>query len=227
MPPDRLTAASEIRIGIGADTLAGNLAVPATARGLVLFAHGSGSSRHSPRNVFVARELEKAGLATLLTDLLTQSEEAVDERTREHRFDIGLLSARLGQVTRWVASQPALARLSVGYFGASTGAAAALIAAAELPDRIGAVVSRGGRPDLAGPRALARVACPTLFIVGGEDHGVIELNEQAYAILRGVKQLEIVPGASHLFEEPGALEAVAHLAGAWFARHLAASHAIP
>jgi pimeloyl-ACP methyl ester carboxylesterase len=207
----------EVEIRVRNATLAGNLAVPGQARGLVLFAHGSGSSRHSPRNVFVARALEEARIATLLMDLLTPAEEAVDMRTREHRFDIGLLADRLAQATAWVDTQPGLARIAIGYFGASTGSAAALIAAAALGDRIAAVVSRGGRPDLAGA-ALTRVTAPTLLIVGGEDHGVIELNEQAHRVLRCEKELVIVPGATHLFEEPGTLERVAELARDWLVR---------
>ena len=212
----------EVRIPAGTSMLAGTLAVPEGARGIVLFAHGSGSSRHSPRNVYVARALHDARVATLLFDLLTHEEERRDLATREHRFDIALLSERLWQGTQWVESDPSLRALRVGYFGASTGSAAALFAAARGGERIGAVVSRGGRPDLADPATLARVQAATLLIVGGDDHGVIELNEQAYARLRCEKRLDIVPGASHLFEEPGTLEVVARLARDWFARHLQA-----
>ena len=206
-------------IPAGKAQLAGNLIVPDGAAGIVLFAHGSGSSRHSSRNVFVARALQNAGIATLLFDLLTGAEEEVDIYTREYRFDIPLLADRLMHATHWLDSQPGVRDLGIGYFGASTGSAAALIAAAKLGDRINAVVSRGGRPDLA-ETALERVSAPTLLIVGGDDDVVIELNEQAYARLRCEKELEIVPGASHLFEEPGTLEAVARLASNWFAAHL-------
>ncbi len=199
--------------------LAGDLVVPAPTRGLVLFAHGSGSSRFSTRNRAVARRLQEGGLATLLFDLLTQDEEAIDARTAELRFDIPLLAGRLVGALDWLTSQPALAGLGVGLFGASTGAAAALIAAARRPDRIRAVVSRGGRPDLAGP-ALAQVRAPTLLIVGGDDREVLALNEAALAELNCEKTLQIVPGATHLFEEPGALEQVAQLARDWFLRHL-------
>jgi putative phosphoribosyl transferase len=201
--------------------LDGLLTVPAGAAGLVIFAHGSGSSRLSSRNRFVARALEEAGLATLLFDLLTETEESVDERTGELRFDIGLLARRLGGAIEWARSQPALAGLSIGLFGASTGAAAALIAAAERPDDVAAVVSRGGRPDLAGA-ALASVRAPTLLLVGGADRGVLELNRAAAARLRAPHELSVVPGASHLFEEPGALATVARRAAGWFREHLAA-----
>jgi putative phosphoribosyl transferase len=199
--------------------LEGTLAVPAEPLGVVLFAHGSGSSRHSPRNRLVAAELRRAGLATLLIDLLSGEEEAFDARTRELRFDIGLLAGRLVAATDWLGRQAATRGLRLGYFGASTGAAAALVAAAERPDRAAAVVSRGGRPDLAG-QALDQVRAPTLLIVGGQDRAVIPLNRDALARLRAEKALEIVPGATHLFEEPGALERVAELASGWFARHL-------
>ena len=185
----------------------------------MLFAHGSGSSRHSPRNRYVARLLNQAKLATLLVDLLTSDEEAIDMRTAHLRFDIGLLAQRLVAVTDWLTQYQDTRYLRIGYFGASTGAAAALVAAAERPDVVGAVVSRGGRPDLAGP-ALARVRAPTLLIVGGNDFQVIELNWAALAQLRCEKQLVIVPGATHLFEEPGALDEVARLAREWFERHL-------
>jgi len=206
---------SEIQIPAKAAMLGGNLTLVEEAIGLVLFAHGSGSSRHSPRNQFVARTLNHAGLATLLFDLLTPEEESVDIYTREHRFDIGLLAERLIHATKWVKQQNATRDLRIGYFGSSTGAAAALIAAAELPDDIGAVVSRGGRPDLAGA-ALQKVKAPTLLIVGGEDHVVIELNERARRQMKCECRIEIVPGATHLFEEPGALEKAAKLASDWF-----------
>jgi dienelactone hydrolase len=200
-------------------TLDGDLHVPAGAAGLVLFAHGSGSSRHSPRNRFVARRLQEAGLGTLLMDLLTPQEEALDAQTGHLRFDIGLLARRLAAATDWLAREPASRDLPLGYFGASTGGGAALVAAAERPERVGAVVSRGGRPDLAGA-ALGRVRAPTLLIVGGDDAPVIALNQMALDLLPGEKELAIVPGASHLFEEPGALEEVARLAAAWLVRHL-------
>src|SRR6266511_3705388 len=199
--------------------LEGALTVPGAPVGIVLFAHGSGSSRHSPRNRFVAAELRRASLATLLTDLLTAEEDELDRQTAELRFDIGLLAARVGAATEWLAEHDATRGLPIGLFGASTGAAAALVAAAERPDLAGAVVSRGGRPDLAG-ESLARVRAPTLLIVGGEDHDVLRLNRDALAKLEVDKALEIVPGATHLFEEPGALERVAELARDWLARHL-------
>ena len=199
--------------------LAGDLVVPPAARGIVVFAHGSGSGRFSPRNRAVAEVLARAGLATLLMDLLTEQEEAVDLRTRHLRFDIGLLGRRVVATVDWLASEPSTSELPVGCFGASTGAAAALIAAAERPARVGAVVSRGGRPDLAGD-ALRRVRAPTLLIVGGNDPEVLRLNEEALAALSGEARLEVVPGAGHLFEEPGALERVALLARDWFLRHL-------
>jgi putative phosphoribosyl transferase len=208
-----------VRVAAGQVTLEGNLSLPERARGIVLFAHGSGSSRHSPRNRYVARVLNEAKLATLLVDLLTPDEEAVDLRTAHLRFDIGLLAGRLVGVTDWLTQYPDTRELRIGYFGASTGAAAALVAAAQHPDAVGAIVSRGGRPDLAGP-ALARVRAPTLLIVGGNDFEVVELNRRALAPLRCEKRLEIVPGATHLFEEPGALEEVARLAREWFERHL-------
>ncbi len=210
----------EVAIPIDGDDLAGNLVVPAGAKGIVLFAHGSGSSRLSPRNVWVARQLQRAGLATLLFDLLTRTEEARDASTREHRFDIPLLARRLAAATSWLAEHPESARLAVGYFGASTGSAAALVAAAELGDRVTAVVSRGGRPDLAGEAVLSRVVSPTLLIVGARDDVVLTLNRAAEAQMTSERQLAIVPGASHLFEEPGALEVVADLATQWFVRFL-------
>jgi dienelactone hydrolase len=210
-----------VRINVDSISLQGDLAVPAGAVGLVLFAHGSGSGRHSPRNRFVARELQAAGVGTLLLDLLTREEEIVDARTGHLRFDISLLAERLGGATTWLGNDPRTARLKIGYFGASTGAGAALVAAARRPEAIGAVVSRGGRPDLAGP-ALPAVKAPTLLIVGGDDTPVIPLNEHTLGRLGSpVKKLVIVPGASHLFEEPGTLEEVARLAGEWFQRYLA------
>ena len=212
----------EVAIPIDGDDLAGNLVVPAGAKGIVLFAHGSGSSRLSPRNVWVARQLQRAGLATLLFDLLTRTEEARDASTREHRFDIPLLARRLAAATSGLAEHPESARLAVGYFGASTGSAAALVAAAELGDRVTAVVSRGGRPDLAGEAVLSRVVSPTLLIVGARDDVVLTLNRAAEAQMTSERQLAIVPGASHLFEEPGALEVVADLATQWFVRFLGA-----
>jgi len=199
--------------------LDGNVAVVDQATGLVLFAHGSGSSRHSPRNQFVARILNQAGLATLLFDLLTREEESVDLYTREHRFDIGLLADRLAWVTEWAKQQKQIAVLRISYFGSSTGAGAALVAAAALPNDVAAVVSRGGRPDLAGA-ALPKVKAPTLLIVGGEDHVVIELNKQARSQMKCECEIEIVPGAMHLFEELGAFEKVAKLASDWFVSHL-------
>ena len=208
-----------VRVGAGSVVLEGNLDVPENAQGVVLFAHGSGSSRHSSRNRFVARQLREAGLATLLIDLLTQDEEQVDMRTRHLRFDIGLLAERLVGAAEWLARDPDTAGLRVGLFGASTGGGAALVAAAERPDAIGAVVSRGGRPDLAGP-ALPRVQAPTLLIVGGNDVPVIGMNQDAMARMQTEVRLEIVPGATHLFEEPGTLEEVARLARDWFVRHL-------
>jgi len=210
----------EVRIACSDVWLHGDLTLPANFRGLVLFAHGSGSGRHSARNRQVAQALQHAGIATLLFDLLTAQEEQVDVHTREHRFDIALLTRRMQDATVWTMSQPGLQHIPIGYFGASTGSAAALIAAARLGDRITAVVSRGGRPDLAGPVALAAVTAPTLLIVGGADHDVITLNEQALSHLQCHKQLTIVRGATHLFEERGTLEQVAELAAAWFTAHL-------
>jgi len=200
-------------------TLEGDLTLPERARGVVLFAHGSGSSRFSPRNRHVARRLNEAGLATLLIDLLTLEEEEFDRQSVVLRFDIGLLAARLIAATRWLGEHRDTRHLRIGYFGASTGAAAALVAAAELPHAVGAVVSRGGRPDLAG-RALARIRAPTLLIVGGEDTEVLELNAQAFAQLHCEKELTVIPGATHLFDEPGALEQVTRHAREWFERYL-------
>jgi dienelactone hydrolase len=213
-----------LTIPVGRIRLHGDLTVPGDARGLVLFAHGSGSSRLSPRNRRVADVLHRSGVATLLFDLLTPDEEQEDYFTGQLRFNIELLAERLVLVTRWLAARNDTNDLSFGYFGASTGAAAALIAAAELEDLIQAVVLRGGRPDLAGD-ALPRVRAATLLIVGGEDHVVIELNQQAHSWLRSEKELKIIPGATHLFEEPGALPQVARLAADWFLNHFhAASH---
>lgn len=211
---------SEVQIHAGRAVLPGNLNIPENANALVLFAHGSGSSRHSPRNQFVARTLNDVGLATLLFDLLTQQEEAIDTQTRELRFNIHLLAERLIHATIWAKQQEETRDLRIGYFGSSTGGAAALVAAVDLPQDIGAVVSRGGRPDLTG-EALPKVKAPTLLIVGGNDDIVIELNEQARDRMRCEVKLEIVPGATHLFEEAGALEQVAKLASDWFIAHLA------
>lgn len=207
-------------IVFGEQRLQGDLVAVAAVRGLVVFTHGSGSSRQSPRNVWVASRLQQAGIATLLFDLLTAPEEARDAHTREHRFDIALLARRLADATRWVDTEPDLHDFAFGYFGASTGSAAALAAAAELGDRIGAIVSRGGRPDLAGDGALSAVAAPTLLIVGGDDAPVIALNERAQALMRCERRLVVVPGASHLFEERGALDHVATLAAEWFVEYL-------
>ncbi len=215
---------NEVQIHAGCTVLSGNLTVPEKAVALVLFAHGSGSSRHSPRNQFVARTLNDAGLATLLFDLLTPDEEAIDMRTREHRFNIGMLAERLVHATRWAKQQEETRDLRVGYFGSSTGGGAALVAAAELSQDVGAVVSRGGRPDLAGD-ALPNVQAPTLLIVGGNDDVVIELNEMARDQMRCEVKLEIVSGAMHLFEEPGALEKVAELTSTWFVNHIGAESA--
>ena len=202
--------------------LEGDLVVPAHASGIVLFAHGSGSSRHSPRNQHVAEMLRQSGLGTLLLDLLPPDEGAADERTAHLRFNIDLLATRLIEAVDWLSADAATARLRLGCFGASTGAAAALVAAARRPDNVRAVVSRGGRPDLAGP-ALALVDAPTLLIVGGRDYSVVDLNRHAFEQLRCDKDLHIVPGATHLFEEPGALDKVAELAGDWFVTYLHAA----
>jgi putative phosphoribosyl transferase len=210
---------TEVTVQAGEVGLEGHLAIPETAQALVIFAHGSGSSRHSPRNRFVADTLNEAGLATLLFDLLTAEEERIDVRTRELRFNIALLADRLTGAVDWAGRHAATQRLRIGLFGASTGAAAALITAAHRPDVVGAVVSRGGRPDLAG-NALPQVQAPTLLIVGGEDTQVLALNREAGDALRAEKQLEVVPGATHLFEEPGKLDDVARLACEWFGQHL-------
>jgi putative phosphoribosyl transferase len=212
-------AEHEVRLATAGIELRGSLAVPPGAHGVVLFAHGSGSSRHSPRNQFVARVLRQAGLATLLMDLMTSEEDSVDQYTRHLRFDIELLALRLIGTTDWLRQYPPTRDCAIGYFGASTGAGAALMAAADRADVVRAVVSRGGRPDLAGP-ALMRVHAPTLLIVGGADAAVIDLNERALDLLDVEKELRIIPRATHLFEEAGALEKVARLAAGWFARHL-------
>ena len=214
---------TEVQIPAGRAVLPGNLMIPENAMALVLFAHGSGSSRHSPRNQFVAHTLNRAGLGTLLFDLLTPEEEALDIYTREHRFNIDLLAERLVHATKWVRQQEKTRDLRIGYFGSSTGGAAALVAAAELPQDVGAVVSRGGRPDLAGG-ALPKVQAPTLLIVGSNDDIVIELNEMAREQMRCEVKLEIIPGATHMFKEPGTLEQVAKLASAWFLLHLGSPH---
>src|SRR6266478_2715704 len=215
---------NEVRIQAGRAVLSGNLIITETPAALVLFAHGSGSSRHSPRNQFVARMLNEAGLATLLFDLLTQEEEAADVRTGEHRFNISLLAERLVHATAWAKQQEQTRDLRIGYFGSSTGGGAALVAATEIPQDVGAIVSRGGRPDLAGD-ALPKVQAPTLLIVGGNDDIVIELNEMARDQMRCEVKLEIVPGATHLFEESGALEQVAKLASDWFVNQIGAKSA--
>jgi dienelactone hydrolase len=209
----------EVSIPTGNETINGNLDIPEGARVVVLFAHGSGSGRFSPRNTYVARLMNNRGMATLLMDLLTAGEEAVDEQTGEFRFDIDLLARRLIDATVWLGQNPGTASLAIGYFGASTGAAAALIAAAKLPNDVKAVVSRGGRPDLASEH-LAKLKAPTLLIVGGDDFEVLEMNKNALRLIRGEKKLEVVPGATHLFEEPGKLQEAAELAIDWFAGHL-------
>ncbi len=218
---EKAAISREAFIPVDSITLPGELSVPGRAEGLVLFAHGSGSSRHSPRNQYVAQVIREAGVATLLFDLLTREEERIDLQTRHLRFDIVLLARRLAGATKWARKQKEIASLRIGYFGASAGVGAALIAAAEMDDDIGAVVSRGGRPDMAG-EALSRVVAPTLLIVGGSDEMIIRLNEEALGKLQCVKELKIVPGATHLFEEPGKLEGVARLAADWFQRHLRA-----
>jgi len=210
---------NEVTIGLKGVKLGGSLDLPRNSLSLVLFAHGSGSSRHSPRNRYVAGELQRSGLATVLADLLTAAEERLDARTAALRFDIPLLAARLTALTDWVTGYEATEGLAVGLFGASTGAAAALVAAAQRPAAVAAVVSRGGRPDLAG-EFLRAVRQPTLLIVGERDEIVIGLNRRAMALLGGEMRLEIVPGATHLFEEPGALERVARLARDWFLTYL-------
>jgi len=214
---ERMERAVEIQAG--EVLLEGELEIPARASGLVIFAHGSGSSRHSPRNQFVARTLREAGLGTLLFDLLTLEEEAEDQYTGHLRFDIKLLAKRLGGATEWVWKDKNLSGLTAGYFGSSTGGGAALVTAADLGKKAGAVVSRGGRPDLAGS-ALTRVQSPTLLIVGENDPVVVDLNEEAFNMLRCEKDLQVVPNATHLFEEKGALERVAELAAEWFQKYL-------
>ena len=209
-----------VEIDLADIVLHGDLTLPAGAAGLVVFAHGSGSSRRSPRNRFVAGVINRAGLGTLLMDLLTEEEEQVDEITRELRFDIDLLGQRVAQVVQWAGDREELAELPIGLFGSSTGAAAALVAAASMPEEVHAIVSRGGRPDLAGD-SLPDVKCPTLLIVGGLDNAVVGMNEQARSRMACPTQLVIIPGATHLFEEPGTLEQAAQLAAEWFARHLA------
>lgn len=209
----------DVRVAAGIVVLEGHLVVPEASHGLVMFVHGSGSSRSSPRNRYVAEVLNEGGLATLLFDLLTLDEESVDTRTGHLRFDIGFLATRVADATRWATANATTSRLRIGYFGASTGAAAALVAAAEFPDIVHAVVSRGGRPDLA-IYAIPRVKAPTLLVVGGDDVAVLGMNRKALAHFRAEAKLEIVPRASHLFEEPGTLEAVARLARGWFQRRL-------
>jgi putative phosphoribosyl transferase len=209
----------EVSIPSGSAVLHGDLTIPERATGIVIFAHGSGSSRHSRRNRYVAGVLQAEGLGTLLMDLLTPEEEAIDAQTGHLRFDIELLAERVIAATDWLASQPEAGEQRLGYFGASTGAAAALVAAAARPEQVAAVVSRGGRPDLAG-EMLSRVRAPTVLIVGGRDYTVLRLNQEALASLRAPAKLEIVPEATHLFEEAGALQAVAQLAGRWFEKHL-------
>ena len=207
---------TSVEIPAGSVELSGELILPQGAKGVVLFAHGSGSSRFSPRNTYVAKVLQQHGIATLLFDLLTRAE----DQDYERRFDIDLLTERLLAATRWLQNNPATKSFKYGYFGASTGAAAALQAAAQMGAAIAAVVSRGGRPDLAGRTALINVIAPTLLIVGSEDFGVIELNEQAYALLKCEKKLTLIAGATHLFEEPGALEQAASQAAGWFSSYL-------
>jgi putative phosphoribosyl transferase len=220
MTDARVLTPREVRIPAGDAWLYGDLVTPPGFTGLVLFAHGSGSGRHSARNRLVAQRLQQAGVATLLFDLLTAKEEQEDLHTREHRFNMPLLTQRMQDATLWVEAQPELRHALIGYFGASTGSAAALIAAARLGRQITAVVSRGGRPDMAGPAVLAAVKAATLLIVGSADSTVLDLNEQAYQHLRCERSLAVVTGAGHLFEEPGALEEVAEKAAAWFASHL-------
>ncbi|MFC7272425.1 dienelactone hydrolase family protein [Paractinoplanes rhizophilus] len=214
-----MTTATTTYFPTAGTRLEGDLVLPPGAHGVVVFAHGTGSSRHSPRNRMVAAELNRRALGTLLVDLLTHEEEVEDARTRDLRFDIGLLADRLIGLVDWLGAHPQTRSLPVGLFGASTGAAAALVAAASHPERVAAVVSRGGRPDLAGP-ALIQVRAPTLLIVGERDLPVVELNEQARNAMTVDAKLRIVPGATHLFEEPGALQIVAEEAGTWFATHL-------
>ena len=220
MKADRI---QPVTIGAGDASIAGDLTAPADSRGLVIFAHGSGSSRHSSRNRQVAASLVRLGFATLLMDLLTEAEEAVDSRTAGYRFDIALLAERLADATDWASRHGDTRPLGIGYFGASTGAAAALVAASRRPAEVQAIVSRGGRPDLAGAPALREVRAPTLLIVGGDDTEVLQLNQEAASCMRAPHELPIVEGATHLFEEPGALDQVAALAGRWFLDHLGKS----
>jgi putative phosphoribosyl transferase len=219
MPARERVQQRSVQILLGEADLVGDLAVPEHAKGLVLFAHGSGSSRLSPRNRYVADILNGAGLATLLIDLLTVQEDHIDRQTMEFRFNIGLLAERLIKLSDWHSLHRELSHLPLAYFGASTGSAAALIAAANRPERVRSIVSRGGRPDLAAS-SLPHVQAPTLLLVGGDDAPVIELNQQAFDILQCEKRLDIVPGATHLFEEPGALEQVAECAAAWYRQHM-------
>lgn len=214
-----------VRVPMGNRSLQGDMGSPLKPRGLIVFAHGSGSSRHSSRNQYVAGVLEQQGFATLLIDLLTEEEEAIDRRTAHLRFDIEMLAGRLVTIIDWLGGRSEMARLPIGLFGASTGGGAALVAAAARPHEVVAVVSRGGRPDLAGP-ALSRVSVPTLLIVGGLDTPVIQMNRAAMAQMPGDVRLDIVPGATHLFEEPGALERVAMLAAGWFSRYLEPAYAM-
>jgi len=213
---------SLVSVAVDSVALEGNLCIPKAAKGVVLFAHGSGSSRHSPRNRFVAEVLGEAGLATFLIDLLTEEEEAIDRRTRQLRFNINLLATRLAGATDWLLHNPSTRHLQIGYFGASTGAAAALVAATQRPQAVSAIVSRGGRPDLA-DSVLSQVQAPTLLIVGGNDDPVIAMNQSALAKLQTEKQLKIIPGATHLFEEPGTLEQVSQLASQWFEQYLSST----
>ena len=217
--PSRDPNAGLVHIDLDDVTLEGNLLVPRAATGVVVFAHGSGSSRFSSRNRYVADVLRDGGLGTLLIDLLTREEESIDMRTAHLRFDIDLLARRVGGAVEWLTSNGETSKLKAGLFGASTGGGAALVAAAQAPEAVHAVVSRGGRPDLAGP-ALQQVVAPTLLIVGGDDGPVIGMNREAYMQMKSVRRMEIIPGASHLFEEPGALEKVAALACDWFVRYL-------
>jgi putative phosphoribosyl transferase len=217
---ERNTQEYRVLVTTNSVSLKGDLAIPKGAEGIVLFAHGCGSSRHSPRNRYVSKVLQKEGLATLLIDLLTSDEEVTDMQTQLLCFDIGLLASRLVGATDWLLQNPTTGHLKIGYFGASTGSAAALIAATERPELVGAIVSRGGRPDLAGS-ALSRIRTPTLLIVGGNDFPVIDMNEDALKYIRAQKQLTIIPGATHMFEEPGALEKVALFAKQWFKNYLA------
>jgi dienelactone hydrolase len=218
--------ATAVRVPVGDQVLDGDLSGPAKAQGLVVFAHGSGSSRHSPRNQYVARVLEGRGLATLLIDLLTPHEEEIDNETRHLRFDIPLLAGRVAGIIEWLKHETRTEPLAIGLFGASTGGGAALMAAAARPEDVGAVVSRGGRPDLAGG-ALPHVKAPTLFIVGERDEAVAELNRDAMSRMRAEVSLVIVQNATHLFEEPGALECVADLAATWFGQHLKPAQSPP